>query len=289
MAVLYSDTRPHHEDDAVSDPLPPLTEAIIHAVCRLVDDHKQPREPSHSQLTWAVARAGLEDVDRAENPRPAGKEKRLRALLTWTYERDITKGQLLVSYVVPMIQGCSGFMAGSPNYVGENPIATARQVFADEGWELAPNGDLHPLLLDGVPSVEADRILRTYVRRLRRNPDDSPLVVGTSKDLLEATAKHAVLERWGSVPEANFPGLLGQAFTAVGLATRFDTRRPGEAAQRDIERSYYDLGCAVNKLRNKEGTGKGSAFLPTVTPSQARAACQAMALISDYLLDALNE
>lgn len=62
----------------------------------------------------------------------------------------------------------------------------------------------------------------------------------------------------------------------------------GEAPQRDIERAYYELGCGVNKLRNNEGTGKGNAFLPKVTPIHARDACQAMSLISDYMLDTLK-
>lgn len=268
--------------------LAPLNDAIIHAVCRLVDDYGNPREPAHSQIGFEIERAGLAEFDPGKNPKPVGKERRLRQVLTMAQEQQVAKGQLLVGRTISLLQGCGGFMEGGPNYAGHDAVAIAQEAFKGEGWELAWNGDLGPLLLDGVTGAEAEIVLRGYVRRLRRNPDDSPLVVGTSKDLLEATAKHVLLERWGAVPDANFPGLLGQAFTALEMATRHGPKEPGEAPQRDIERAYYELGCSVNRLRNKEGTGKGNAFLPTVTPVEARAACQAMALISDYMLDALK-
>ena len=272
----------------MSNAVPPLSEAIIHAVCRLVDDYKDPREPSHSQLTFAIERAGLAEVDRSENPQRAGKERRLRAVLTWAHENDVPKGQLLVSYVFPLLQGCSGFMTGSPHYVGDNPIAAAHEAFRSEGWELAPNGDLFPMLLDGLTGAEAERILRSYVSRLRRNPDDSPLIVGTSKDLLEATAKHVLLERYGEERHASFPVLLGQAFIALELATPQTPPASAELPYRDIERAYYTMACAVNRLRNREGSGHGQPFLPTVTVPQARAACQVIAIVSDYMLDALK-
>lgn len=211
----------------VSSALPPLTDAIIHAVCRLVDDHGNPREPAHSQSGFEIERAGLAEFDPGKNPKPVGKERRLRQVLTMAHEQKVAKGQLLVGRTMSLLQGCGGFMEGGPNYAGRDAIAIAAEAFKGEGWELAWNGDLGPMLLDGVTGAEAEIVLRGYVRRLRRNPDDSPLIVGTSKDLLEATAKHVLLERWGAVPEAHFPGLLGQAFTALAMATRHDPKKPG--------------------------------------------------------------
>ncbi|MDR5671430.1 abortive infection family protein, partial [Burkholderia cenocepacia] len=92
----------------------------------------------------------------------------------------------------------------------------------------------------------------------RRGALDSPLLAGTAKDLLEATAAHVLVQKWGTYPStSNFPTLLGQAFTALGLATPSDAVISGEPAHKRMERAAYELGCALNALRNKEGTGHG--------------------------------
>lgn len=117
---------------------------------------------------------------------------------------------------------------------------------------------------------------------------DSPLVAGTDKDLLEATAAHALVQRWGSYREtANFPTLLGQAFTALGLATPSDPVIAGEPVQRRVERAANKLGCALNVLRNKQGTGHGHPWLSTVTQAQARLSVESMGNIAALMLDAL--
>jgi len=115
--------------------------------------------------------------------------------------------------------------------------------------------------------------------------------LGTSKDLLEAAAAHVLRERAFPYDESktNFPMLLGLAFTALGLATPGISAQPGEPASRRVERSLYDAGCAINGLRNKEGTGHGRPWLSSVTPAESRAAIRTMGTISDYLLDKLSE
>jgi hypothetical protein len=267
--------------------LPPLSDAIITAISRLVDDHKNPRDPSHSDITTQMRRAGVE----AGNPTmPAGKEKRVRAVLGWALENDEQAGRRFIGYFVAELQGCGGFRPDSVNYVGEDAIANARAAFRSEGFDLATDGVLRPIAFDGLSGPEATDVLRSYARRAARAADDDPLVVGTSKDMLEATAAHVLRERWGSYDErANFLMLLGQAFTALGLATPAQAVEAGEPKSRQVERSLYQAGCAINALRNKEGTGHGRPWLSAVTPSEARAAIRTMGTISDYLLDKLNE
>lgn len=81
--------------------------------------------------------------------------------------------------------------------------------------------------------------------------------------------------------------LLGQAFTALNLATSNDVEISGEAIQRKIERHLYQLGCAINKLRNKQGTGHGRPYLPSVSVDLARTATECMGIIAEYLLTKL--
>ena len=64
------------------------------------------------------------------------------------------------------------------------------------------------------------------MRREKRGAENAALVTGTGKDLLEATAAHILVERWGAYSSsANFPTLLGQAFVALGFATPQNARQ----------------------------------------------------------------
>ena len=142
---------------------------------------------------------------------------------------------------------------------------------------------------DGLTGSEATDALRRYAARAARAADDSPLIVGTSKDLLEAVAAHVLDQRYGTYDaRANFPTLLGQAFAALGLDS-IGPPQPGEPAQRRVERAYYESACAVNALRNKQGTGHGRPWLSTVTLTEAQIAIRTMGSITLFLLARLGE
>jgi hypothetical protein len=88
----------------------------------------------------------------------------------------------------------------------------------------------------------------------------------------------------------DLPTLLGQAFVAVNLTPQKSKQEAGgiDGARVAFEVALYDLGCAVNRLRNKAGTGHGRPFLPQVTAEQIRAATEAAGLVAGALLDALG-
>lgn len=267
--------------------LPPLTDSIITAVSRLLDDRDNRRDPSHSDLRSHISRSGLSHADPTT---PCGKEKRVRAILGWAVENDERAARTLVGLLISEIRGCGGFRPESENYVGAEPIENARASFLTEGFDLSVDGILLPLAFDGLSGRDATEALRSYARRAIRGGDDDPLVVGTSKDLLEATAAHVLTERFGDYPRhENFPTLLGQAFIALDLVTAAHPPQPGESVSRRLERSLYELACSVNAVRNREGTGHGRPWLPTVTPTEARTSIRAMGLVSDLLLDQLSE
>ncbi|MGA9762617.1 MAG: abortive infection family protein [Gaiellaceae bacterium] len=266
--------------------LPPLSDTVVTAVSRLLDDRENPRDPSHSVLTSHFERTGLIEAD---PPKPTGKEKRVRAILGWALENNEVAGRALVGRIISEIRGCGGFRPESANYVGADAIENARAAFRSEGFDLSLDGILLPVAFEGLTGADATEALRTYARRAARGADDNPLVVGTSKDLLEATAAHVLNEHFGSYPQgANFPSLLGQAFVALNLATPVHTEQPGEPARCRVERSLYELACSVNALRNREGTGHGRPWLSSVSEAEARLAIRAMGTISDFLLDALQ-
>jgi hypothetical protein len=103
----------------------------------------------------------------------------------------------LVQSLVAVIRGHGGFRETSPNYVGQQSIENAIAAFAEEGYELAHDGQLRRKLLDNLAGATLTQALGAYVRRAKRGADDAALVTGTGKDLLEAIAAHIHLERYG--------------------------------------------------------------------------------------------
>jgi hypothetical protein len=267
----------------------PLTDAVIAALARLVDDSQSPtgpRQPSHSEIEDQIRRADLiyADPNRIIG-RPVGKAKRVRGTLQWAIENDIDKGEKLVYLLLALLRGVGGFRDGSNNFVGADAIQDLREAFATEGFNLAESGELLPVVLDTLAGHQLTDALKAYVRRARRGVLDAALVTGTGKDLVEAVAAHVLVHRFGKYSHReNFPTLLGEAFVAAGLCA---VKKPSPTAQEQLDLALYDLACAVNRLRNREGTGHGRPFLATVTPAQARTAVQSMGLVAARLLDSL--
>lgn len=266
----------------------PLTDAIIIAIARLVDDSKSGRrDPAHSDLEFQIQRAGLASGDPTAQGQVLGKEKRIRGTLSWALEHNYVAGEILVANLIALIRGCGGFRPDSPNHVGDDAIATAAAAFKAEGWHLTSDGELMPAVLDALSGAALTDALMAYVRRAKGGVTDAALLTGTGKDLLEATAAHVLTERYGTYSEQpNFPTLLGQTFAALRLATPQDSPKDGEAAQRRFERALFEMGCAINALRNREGTGHGRPWPPSVTDWDARAATEAIGVIAEFLLQA---
>jgi len=270
---------------------PPLTDAIVVAVSQLVDDSQADRrDPAHSDIEFQIDTAGLASADpgRISN-RPVGKSKRVRGVLSWALSNNLPAGEKLVTGLVATVQGHGGFRTSSSNYCGAEAISNLTAAFSTQGWDLLPDGSLQPKVLDSLSGKGLTDALRTYADRARRGALDSPLLAGTAKDLLEATAAHVLAQKWGGYPStSNFPTLLGQAFTALGLATPSDPFVSGEQAHKRMERAAYELGCALNALRNKEGTGHGRPWVGNLTPGQAKFSVESMGNIASLMLDALG-
>lgn len=266
----------------------PLNPAIIAAVSGLIDDGRgTPRQPSHSELDTLLASAKIEVGDPTRKSKdPVGKRKRVRGALQWALENNRNGGTQFVLLLLGHLRGCGAFRSDSPNFAGDDPIGTVRTVFKHEGYNLTEEGELLPLLLDNLQGAELTEALRIYVRRAIRGATDAALVTGTGKDLLEATAAHVLVKRYGQYStSSNFPTLLGQAFTALDLTA---VRQASMTAQQSIDCALYDLACGVNRLRNREGTGHGRPFLPNVAQQEARIAIAGMGIVAERLLDALD-
>ena len=268
---------------------PPLTDAVIVAIAQLIDDAQTDRrDPSHSELDFLVKTHQMSSGDPKAQGQTVGKAKRVRMILSWALENSQTNGSAFVAGLLGTVRGHGGFRDESSNFVGQEAIANCAAAFASEGWTLGSDGDLRPKVLDGISGAEMTDALLSYIRRAHHGAEDAALLAGTGKDLLEATAAHVIQEKFNVYDSvSNFPTLLGQAFVALGMKTSQDKQAPGEAANCRFERSMYQLACSINALRNKQGTGHGRPFLPTISVEDSHVAIQMMASISEYMLKRL--
>lgn len=268
----------------------PLTDAIMIALARLIDDSQIEghRAPSHNDIEILVTKYGLQKGDPKFQGQSVGKAKRVRGALSWAIDESPDAGSKMVASLVACVRGHGGFRESSPNFVGHDSIENCASAFSSEGWLLASDGQLQPNVLDGLTGARMTDALMSYVRRARSGSHDGALLVGTGKDLLEATAAHVLQERFNSYSTSDsFPMLLGQAFMALGMKTTADKQVPGETVSSRMERAMYELACSINTLRNKQGTGHGRPFLPTVSDDDARISIQIMGTIAEYMLKRL--
>lgn len=263
----------------------PLTDAVIAALARLVDDSQSTRQPSHSEIGDQFQRAELAHRDPNLTGPPIGKAKRVRGVLHWAIENDPERGERLVYLLVALVRGVGGFREGSSNFVGVDAIQDLREAFVSEGFNLTESGELLPAILETLTGPGLTSALKGYVRRAQRGSLDAALVTGTGKDLVEATAAHVLVTRFGNYPEkADFPTLVGQAFAVAGL---WAVKKSNLTEQEQFDLALYELACAVNRLRNRQGAGHGRPFLPTITDEQAHAAVQGMGIVAGRLLSTL--
>lgn len=268
----------------------PVNDTIIYSLARLIDDaQKERRDPSHSDIEFQINRAGLNSADPNKDGLPVGKAKRIRMVLTWAIENNSQKAETFAMGIIASVKSCGGFRAQSPNYVGADAIQDLASALKSEGVILDENGSVSTVALETLSGKNLTHALRNYVNRAKKGIEDAALVVGTSKDLMEAVAAHVIQELWGHYPSTlNFPALLGQAFTVLGMATPEQPKTSGEHQRCRLERALYETACAINSLRNKQGTGHGRPWIPDVRPSEAKAAIEFMGSISELMLENLE-
>ncbi|WP_368237292.1 abortive infection family protein [Bacillus velezensis] len=268
----------------------PLNDEIAVAISLLVDDALVvTRKPSHADIDNIILRNKVDKGDPKLNGQNAnvGKAKRVNAVLNWALEYDQEAGETFVSSLLSLIRGHGGFREDSPNFIGYESIRNLQSSLKAEGVILLSDGMVTPVVLDNLSDLEMEEALDGYIRRAKKGASDAALLTGTSKDLLEAVAAHVITRLLGKYQQSNFPTLLGLAFHLLGLSTA-NTKGNNEITTR-LEKSMYELGCSVNNLRNKQGTGHGRPFLPTVTDIEAKAAIESMGVVSEFLLSKLKE
>ena len=270
----------------------PIDDTVIYALSRLVDDaQSERRDPSHSDIESQISRTQLDGADpNKQGGPPVGKAKRVRTVLLWAIDSNPQKAELFAAGIISTVKSCGGFREQSPNYVGREAIDNLAAALKPFGVSLGPDGSVSQIALESLSGKELTDALRGYVDRAKKGIEDGALAVGTSKDLIEAVSAHVLQELYGKYPTiANFPTLLGQAFLALDMMTPVQNPIPGEHQRTRLERAMYETACAVNNLRNKQGSGHGRPWLPDLRPSEVRAAVEFIGVLSKLMLDNLEK
>ena len=78
------------------------------------------------------------------------------------------------------------------------------------------------------------------------------------------------------------------AFVALELAVPEIPEQPGEPPVKAMERGMFNSALGVNRLRNKQGTGHGRPWLPTLSDEEVKAAIEIVGTVSAYMLAKLS-
>jgi len=108
---------------------------------------------------------------------------------------------------------------------------------------------------------------------------------------LEATARHVLVKQTGAYPwEGIFRRRSIKPFDRLRLAIPAQDVIASlhKNARPAMQQALWLLAVAVNRFRNEEGIGHGRPLPAAVTEQEARLSIQAMALVSQLLLDALD-
>ena len=211
-------------------------------------------------------------------------------ILAHAIDRQPAQGARFVELFVNQVRASGGFRVNMPDCPGPETVAQLRSAFRRVGYDLDPEGNLRPTVLENLVGIEMTEALSAYVRRAQQGSSDAELLIGTAKNLEEATVRHVLKETKGEYatagPTANFPTALYNAFDALDLA--------GSAAELDkdpyraLQQALFLLACTVNRLRNDRGDGHGRPEPSVATALQGRLSTQSAGLVCELLLTALK-
>jgi hypothetical protein len=261
------------------------------ALGKFFDGEDRMHGPSHDEITRAIVRTGLTTGDpRAEDP-TVGKMKRVREVLAHASDHAPADGLRFALRLIRLLRAADRFEIDSSAFVGKERIGGLGRALESLGYALNNSGGVQQIVIDNLAGTELTTALSGYVNRINLNPDDAPLMLGTSKELDEATARHVLVERTGNYPvggdAGGFPSTLWSAFSALGLSAPGKVTGLSKDATTQVDECLFLLAVAVNRLRNEQGTGHGRPHPPNVETARARAVARATALIAGTMLDAL--
>jgi hypothetical protein len=133
--------------------------------------------------------------------------------------------------------------------------------------------------------------LREHIQRIQLalTNDDSALLLGSSKELLEATSKF-ILGEVEIEPPDKFPSLLSSALEVLGLHPKAVSGDGDLAsATKRVLGGLQQIGLGINELRNDHGTGHGRVGGAKLGLRHARLAAGSAVVLATAMVDTFED
>jgi hypothetical protein len=243
--------------------------------------------PSHTALTASFIHAGYSDADPYNSATGTpNKEQRVLAV-TRSAMRRPDNARKLVEHLLVSIR--IGGHLRQPDGELASEVRVLQGALRRACWQLSDEGLLSTL--GGIDLTTGGRpALDEQIHRLRRSTDDAGALLGTAKDMVEATAKF-VLEELGLKvsKKADFNYLWHLARERLGLhPSQVDASTVGGEAIRKIMQSSWTIAEQVNVLRGLQGTGHGRTLPTGVSPELALLVVREACTVAEFALNTLD-
>ena len=241
--------------------------------------------PTHGEVTDVLDTFGA-DVE------PGSKRNRVSAAIKVVDDRD----------VIPLVEELLGLLRHHGAFDRTGLYAADEANREQLAESLKPYGIT--LLEDGKTETDLgsfidastlpdEAAVREHVQRLRLalEKGDSALLLGSSKELLESTAK-IVLARVGETPPTKYPALITRALEVLMLHPKSAPEQREEVMDpvRKILGGVIQIAMEINELRSERGTGHGRAEAPVrLTSRHGRLAAGAALLVATLMFDTLDD
>lgn len=251
--------------------------------------------PTHTALTQVFKRCGYGDVapyDPTSSKIQINKEVRITETVS-AAARDPNRAQELINALLALFQSQRFFQRSTDSQYEVERLQLvdgAKRAFARINWELTDSGELRPAGVGSVVSIGGRPAIEIQLKRLKESVDDPALPIGTSKELLESTAKYA-LEAFSAPYRSNssFDELWHLARERLGLLpSQVDMTKPGANEVREILQSSWSIVRTTNLIRNDEGTGHGRTLPTEMTPEMALMVVREACSVAELVLSTLD-
>ena len=245
--------------------------------------------PTHSVISRVLVSAGYDDgytwTGQAGGP---NKEERVLKGFETARRRQANARKFVEGLLSALrVDTCIGSVDQ-----GQSPEEQAlRQALARDGWYLTQEAELRQAGLVDFETGGREAI-EQQLGRIRRSANDSALLLGTSKEVLETAAK-LVLVEFGydrdEVRKMKFGRLMYLSRERLGiLPDRVDPNITGHTHIRKLYQSIWTIIDEVNELRNLQGTGHGHDLPVGVSEDLARMIVIQTGIVAEFMLKTLD-
>ncbi len=223
---------------------------------------------------------------------PGSKRDRISAAVKMVDRQDLVA---LVGDLLELLRRLRTSNQSSFHAAGEEKTQRLAKSLEPYGVKLLADGQVSTDLgsLVDASTLPKEEAVREHNRRMRSALDegDSALLIGSSKELLESTAK-IVLTRLGKTIPVKYPALVGRALEALMIHPTSEPTQRVDLVDpvRKILGGVLQIALEINELRNERGTGHGRAAPPVnLTDRHGRLAAGAAHLVATLMFDTFDD